>query len=61
MNTNSPSALAKTHPTERTLTFGDLIAGGYRAWGKRKAKGIIRLAIKAHLIEFRGADRFAIL
>jgi hypothetical protein len=38
---------AKTHPVERTLTFGDLVAGGYHAWGKRKARGIIRLVIKA--------------
>jgi hypothetical protein len=42
------------------LTFGDFIAGSYRAWGKRKADGIIRLAIKAHWIEFRGQHRFVI-
>jgi hypothetical protein len=33
----------------------------YDAWGKRKAGGIVRLPIKAHLVEFRGHDRFVIL
>lgn len=42
------------------MTFGDFVAGSYRVWGKRKANGIIRLAIKAHLIEFRGQQRFLI-
>ncbi|HUD49201.1 MAG TPA: hypothetical protein VMR33_20400 [Candidatus Baltobacteraceae bacterium] len=37
------------------LTLGAFIAGGYRAWGKRKANGIIRLAIKARLIKFLNA------
>jgi hypothetical protein len=63
MKTNHPFPpvdSAKPHPGERILTFGDLIAGGYRAWGNQKAKGIIRLALKAHLVEFRGADRFMI-
>jgi hypothetical protein len=32
----------------------------YDAWGKRKAGGIVRLPIKAHLVEFRGHDRFVI-
>jgi hypothetical protein len=50
----------KTHPPQKPLTFGDFVAGGYRAWGKRKANGIIRLAIKTHLIEFRGQQRFVI-
>jgi hypothetical protein len=64
MNITHPSAMtnpAKALSTERTLTFGDLVAGACHAWGKRKAKGIIRLAIKTHLIEFRGTDRFVIV
>jgi hypothetical protein len=40
------------------LTFGDFVAGVYKAWGKRKGKGIVQLAIKAHVIEFRGPKRF---
>ena len=28
----------------------------YRAWGKRKAKGIVKLAVKMHIIEFRGTN-----
>jgi hypothetical protein len=51
---------AKGHPAPRLLTFGDFVAGVYRAWGDRKAKGVIQLAVKAHLIEFRGQQRFEI-
>jgi hypothetical protein len=40
------------------LTFGAFVANVYRVWGKRRAKGIIHLAIKAHMIEFCGAERF---
>ena len=43
------------------LTFGDLIAVVYAAYGKQKAKRIVRLAVNAHLVEFRGHDRFVIL
>jgi hypothetical protein len=50
----------KAHPRKEPLTFGDFVAGGCRAWGQRRAIGIIRLAIKSHLIEFRGQQRFAI-
>jgi hypothetical protein len=39
---------------------GEFIASVYDAYGKRKARGIVRLAIKAHLIEFRGQQRFVI-
>jgi hypothetical protein len=45
-------------PRKRPLTFGDFVAGVYHTWGKHKAKGIVQLAIKAHVIEFRGAKRF---
>ena len=50
----------QTHPKNKPLTFGDFVAGVYCAWGKRAAKGIIRLAIKTHIIEFRGTERFVI-
>jgi hypothetical protein len=49
-----------TSPSKKPLTFGDFVTGSYRAWGKRKANGIIRLAIKARWIEFRGSHRIVI-
>jgi len=50
----------KTHPKKKLLTFGDFIAGSYQAWGRRKALGIIRLAVKARWIEFGGQHRIVI-
>jgi hypothetical protein len=50
----------KGHPPKKPMTFGDFVAGGYRAWGERQAKGIIALAVKARLIEFRGEHRVVI-
>lgn len=50
----------KANPGKRPLTFGDFVAGVYQTWGKRKAKGIIELAIKAHVIEFRGTERIVV-
>jgi hypothetical protein len=50
----------KSHPRKRPLTFGDFVAGVFQTWGKRRAKGIIDLAIKVHVIEFRGTERFMI-
>jgi len=50
----------KAHAKIKPLTFGDFVAGVYHAWGQRKAKGIVKLAIKMHVIEFRGTERFVI-
>jgi hypothetical protein len=50
----------KPNSKTKLLTFGEFVAGSYRAWGKRKALGIIRLAVKAHLIEFGGQERFVV-
>jgi hypothetical protein len=36
------------------MTFGDFIAGAYRAWGERRAKGRIAMIVNARLVEFRG-------
>jgi hypothetical protein len=44
----------------RGLTFGDFIAASYRAWGSRRAKGLVWLAVNAHLVVFRGQQRFVI-
>ena len=45
----------KTKGKPREMTLGDFIAGSYRAWGRHRAKGFIRLAAKARLI-LAGAD-----
>jgi hypothetical protein len=45
---------------KRVLTFGEFIAGIYDACGRQKAKGIVRLAVKARWVEFRGPDRLMI-
>ena len=52
--------LIKTNPKKKSLTFGDLVAATYRAWGAKRAKGLVRLAVNAHLVVFRGQQRFVI-
>jgi hypothetical protein len=47
----------KTNYRKKALTFGEFIARVYEVCGQRKARGMVRLAIKAHLIEFRGQHR----
>jgi hypothetical protein len=37
------------------------IAQVYGAWGKRKASGIVRFAVKSHIVEFRGQQRYVII
>jgi hypothetical protein len=49
-----------TNGKKRMLTFGDFIAAAYRAWGRRRAKGIVWLAVNARLVEFRGPQRVVI-
>jgi hypothetical protein len=46
---------------KKAWTFGESIASVYDACGRRKAEGIVRLAVNARLFEFRGSDRFVIL
>jgi hypothetical protein len=50
----------KDHPRNKPLTFGDFVAGVYHTWGKRRANGIIQLALEAHVIKFLGDERFVI-
>jgi hypothetical protein len=47
-------------PGSRTkpLTFGDFVEAAYKACGKRKATGIVRLAVNARLVEFQGGQLF---
>jgi hypothetical protein len=50
----------KTNCRKKPVTFGDFIARAYDVCGERKARGMVRLAIKANWIEFRGQQRFVI-
>ena len=50
----------KINHKQKALTLGEFIVSVYDAYGKHKARGIVRLAIKARLVEFRGHDRFVI-
>jgi hypothetical protein len=43
-----------THP----LAFGEFIMAAYDALGKRRAKGLIWLAVNSGLVEFHGRHRF---
>ena len=45
---------------KKHLTFGELIAAAYRAWGKAEAEEMLRLAVKARLVVFQGHERFLI-
>ena len=50
----------KTNDTKSALTLGDFIAGAYRAWGARRAKGLVWLAVNARLVEFQGPELIVI-
>ena len=40
--------------------FGDFIAAAYRAWGSRRAKELVQVAVNAHLVVFQRRQRFVI-
>lgn len=50
----------RTNGKKKAMTFGDFIAAAYRAGGVRRAKGLVWLAINAHLVVFRGQQRLVI-
>jgi hypothetical protein len=50
----------KASSKKRVLMFGDFIVAAYRAWGRRRAKGLVWLAVNARLVEFQGRQRFEI-
>ena len=50
----------KANPAKKALTFGEFVMAVYDTWGKRRARGVVWLAIKAHLVEFRGQERIII-
>ena len=45
---------------KKTLTFGELIESVYSACSRRKAREIVRLAVNAQVVVFRGQRRFVI-
>jgi hypothetical protein len=45
---------------KKALTFGDLIAAVYKVCGKQRARGLVRLAVNAHVVAFRGHRHFVI-
>ena len=54
----SPKVIPQSN--KKPLTFGDFVNGVYKTWGQQKAAGIIQLALKMNLVEFRGAHKFVI-
>jgi hypothetical protein len=50
----------RSYGKDRAVTFGDFIAGAYRAWGDRRAKGLVRLAFYARLVVFQEPQRSVI-
>jgi hypothetical protein len=50
----------KTNGKQRGLVFGDFIVAAYEAWGRRKARWLVRLAVNAQLVEFHGGQLFVI-
>jgi hypothetical protein len=48
----------KANHRKKALTFGDLIAVVYGFCGKRRAPGIVQLAVNARVLAFRGQQRF---
>jgi len=57
---NSATPAMETNQNKKALRFGDLIAAVYDACGKRRARGILRLAVNARLVAFLGPQRFMI-
>jgi hypothetical protein len=47
----------KAHHKQKALTLGNLIETVYGICGNRRARGIIRLAIDAHVVVFREQQR----
>ncbi|MGD0061359.1 MAG: hypothetical protein ABSD58_18280 [Verrucomicrobiia bacterium] len=47
----------KANHKQKALTLGNLIETVYGVCGNRRARGIIRLAIDAHVVVFRRQER----
>ena len=60
MSHNCAAPVMVTDQNKKPLLFGDLIASVFDACGKRRARGILRLAVNARLVAFQGPQRFII-
>ena len=52
--------IMKANHKQKILTFGKLIEAVYGVCGNRRAKGIISLAVEAHVVVFREQRPFPI-
>lgn len=50
----------KAIPSMRPMTCGEFIARVYEDCGERRASGIVRFVLKAHLVGFRRPFRFVV-
>lgn len=50
----------ETSGKKNVFRFGDFIAVANRAWGRRRAKGYVRLAVNAGLVVFQGRQLIVI-
>ena len=50
----------KISQKSKPLTYGEFIMAVHDECGKRKARGIVRLAVKPHVIGVRAQQRFVI-
>ena len=50
--------IMKTNYRKKPLTFGEFVSAAHDAWGGRRASGFVWLAVNAHLVEFRGQQRY---
>ena len=51
----------RTNGRRKPLTFGEFIMHAYDVWGRRKAGGMVRVALEAQLIKFRRRARCVVL
>jgi hypothetical protein len=42
------------------MTFGEFIARTFKAFGRHQARAIVLHAVNAHLLQFRGQQRFLV-
>ena len=45
---------------QKEFTFGEFVASVYGACSRRQARALVRFAVNARLIVFRGPERFVI-
>ena len=47
----------KENQNNQPLAFGEFVMAAYDALGKRRAKGLVALAVNSGLVEFLGPNR----